>query len=302
VAHIANQTAVDPNQLLSNGKRFVSVFGRRMAYEESGEGDPIVFLHGNPTSSYLWRNIIPYARAHGRCIAPDLIGMGDSEKLPNPTANSYRFVEHRRYLDAFFATLGLNKRVTLVVHDWGSALGFDWARRNPDAVRGIVHMESIVAAIEWDDMPAAAQPRFRAVRSEEGEKLILEQNIFIEQSIVRGTMRPYSDTEMTEYRRPYLEPGPSRMPMLTWPRELPIGGTPTDVVDIVDAYATWLATSPIAKLYVRAEPGTHAPRLVEQIRRWPNQQEIAVRGIHYPQEDSPDEIGAALAAWLSNLG
>jgi haloalkane dehalogenase len=300
VAHIAKPTGADFD-LLSNGKHAVSIFNQRMAYREVGSGDPIVFLHGNPTSSYLWRNIIPYAERFGRCIAPDLIGMGDSAKLPNPTANTYRFVEHRRYLDAFFDALDLNRNVTLVVHDWGSALGFDWARRNPGAVKAIVFMESIVSSLDWDDMPTVVQPRFRAVRSDEGEKLILEQNIFIEQSIVRGTMRPFTEEEMTEYRRPFLVPGAGRMPMLTWPRELPIGGEPADVVDIVDAYAAWLATSEIPKLFVRAEPGTIAPRILEQVRRWPNQTEVTVRGIHYPQEDSPNEIGAALATWLASL-
>jgi haloalkane dehalogenase len=298
VAQTAPQTSAE---LLPNGKRTVSIFNRRMAYEDSGRGDPIVFLHGNPTSSYLWRNLIPHARPFGRCIAPDLIGMGDSDKLPNPTAQSYRFVEHRRYLDRFFDTLGLNQRVTLVVHDWGSALGFDWARRNPDAVKAIVHMEAIVATMEWADMPAPAQPRFRAVRSDQGEELVLQQNIFLEQSLVRGTMRPYTDAELAEYRRPFLEAGTGRMTMLTWPRELPIGGTPVDVVDIVDAYAAWLATTDIPKLYVRAEPGTHAQRMIDQVRRWPNQQELVVRAIHYPQEEAPAEIGAALSAWLAKL-
>jgi haloalkane dehalogenase len=195
----------------------------------------------------------------------------------------------------------LKERVTLVVHDWGSALGFDWAKRNPDAVKGIVHMEAIVATINWDDMPAAAQPRFRGVRSDQGEELVLQRNIFIEQSIVKGTMRRFTDAEMAEYRRPFLEPGEGRRPMLTWPRQLPIGGEPADVVEIVDDYAEWLSASGIPKLYIRAEPGTHSQKMIEQVRAWPNQQEIAVRGIHYPQEDAPDEIGAAIARWLEGL-
>jgi haloalkane dehalogenase len=251
-----------------------------------------------PLPPTLWRNIIPHVQSFGRCIAPDLIGMGDSEKLPNSNADSYTFVENRRYLDGFFDALGLKERVTLVVHDWGSALGFDWARRNPDAVKGIVHMEAIVATMSWDDIPAPVQPRFRGVRSQEGEELVLQQNIFIEQSIVRGTLRPLTDAEMAEYRRPFLEPGEGRRPMLTWPRQLPIGGAPADVVEIVDAYAAWLSTSVIPKLYIRAEPGTHSEKMIEQVRTWPNQQEVTVRGIHYPQEDAPDEIGAAIATWL----
>jgi haloalkane dehalogenase len=282
-------------------KRFIKVDGLSMAHQDLGSGDPIVFLHGNPTSSFLWRNIIPHLQSFGRCVAPDLIGMGDSEKLPDSNADSYTFIEHRRYLDRFFDAVGLKERVILVVHDWGSALGFDWARRHPDAVRGIIHMEAIVAAMSWEDIPAAAQPRFRSVRSGEGEELVLQKNIFLEQSIVRGTMRTYTDAEMTEYRRPFLEPGEGRRPMLTWPRQLPIGGEPPDVVAIVEAYAAWLATTPVPKLYFRAEPGTHSPQMIQQVRTWPNQQEVAVPGIHYPQEDSHVQIGAAAAAWLREL-
>jgi haloalkane dehalogenase len=282
-------------------KRHVEVDGLSIAFHDIGSGDPIVFLHGNPASSFLWRNIIPHVQRFGRCIAPDLIGMGDSEKLPNSNADSYTFVENRHYLDGFFDALGLKDRVTLVVHDWGSALGFDGAKRNPDAVKGIVHMEAIVATMSWDDMPAVAQPRFRSVRSDEGEELVLQQNIFIEQSIVKGTMRPLTEAEMAEYRRPFLEPGEGRRPMLTWPRQLPIGGEPAEIVEIVDAYAAWLSTSAIPKLYIRAEPGTHSAKMIEQVRTWPNQQEVAVRGIHYPQEDAPDEIGVAIARWLERL-
>jgi haloalkane dehalogenase len=280
----------------------IEVDSLAMAYHDIGSGDPIVFLHGNPTSSFVWRHIIPHVQHLGRCIAPDLIGMGDSDKLPNPGPDSYTFEENRRYLDGFFDKLGLNERVTLVVHDWGSALGFDWARRHPGAVQGIVHMEAIVGAISWDEMPAPAQPRFRAVRSAEGEELVLQQNIFIEQSIVRGTLRPYTEEEMAEFRRPFLEPGESRRPMLTWPRQLPIGGEPANVIEIVENYAAWLAETQIPKLYVRADPGTHSPRLVERVKSWPNQREITVKANHYPQEDAPHEIGAAIAGWLPGLG
>src|SRR5260221_9655897 len=261
-------------------KRHVEVDGLSIAFHDIGSGDPIVFLHGNPTSSFLWRNIIPHVQRFGRCIAPDLIGMGDSEKLPNSNADSYTFVENRRYLDGFFDALRLKSRVTLVVHDWGSALGFDWAKRNPDAVKGIVHMEAIVATMSWDDMPAVAQPRFRSVRSDEGEELVLQRNIFIEQSIVKGTMRRFTDDEMAEYRRPFLEPGEGRRPMITWPRQLPIGGEPAEIVKIVDTYAAWLSASAIAKLYIRAEPGTHSEKMIAQVRRWPNQQEVAGPCIH----------------------
>lgn len=287
--------------LIPADKRFITIDGLSMASHDLGSGDPIVFLHGNPTSSFLWRNIIPPLQGFGRCIAPDLIGMGDSDKLPNSSAASYTFVEHRRYLDAFFDAIGLKERVTFVVHDWGSALGFDWARRHPQAVKAIVHMEGIVSTMAWEDIPAPAQPRFRGVRSEQGEELVLQQNIFIEQSIVRGTLRPYTDAEMAEYRRPFLEAGEGRRPMLTWPRQLPIGGEPPDVVEIVEAYAAWLATTGIPKLYVRAEPGTHSAKMIEQVRAWPNQEEVSVRGIHYPQEDAPEEIAAHITAWLARI-
>jgi haloalkane dehalogenase len=227
--------------------------------------------------------------------------MGDSQKLPNSDVNSYTFVENRRYLDEFIESLGLSERVTLVVHDWGSALGFDWARRHPNSVKGIVHMEAIVSAMEWEDIPALAQPRFRAVRSPDGEELVLQQNIFIEQSLVKGTLRAYTDLELAEYRRPFLDPGEDRRPMLTWPRQLPIGGEPEDVAGIVNEYAAWLAESEIPKLYIKADPGTHSKRMVQQIRSWPMQQEFEVKGIHYPQEDAPDEIAAYIAAWLHML-
>ena len=286
---------------MSNRKQRVTVNDLSMAYHDIGSGDPIVFLHGNPTSSWLWRNIIPHVQHLGRVIAPDLIGMGDSDKLPASDANSYTFAENRRYLDAFFDALGLKERVTLVVHDWGSALGFDWARRHPEAVRAIVHMEALIAPISWDEMPEAARTRFQAVRSEAGEELILQQNIFIEQSLVRGTRRTFTDEELAEYRRPFLEPGESRRPMLTWPRQIPIDGEPADVVEVFENYGAWLASTPIPKLYFRAEPGTHAPRIVAQVRSWPNQREVAVDGIHYPQEEDPHKIGAAIAAWLEEL-
>ena len=282
-------------------KKRVQIDNLSMAYLDVGNGDPIVFIHGNPTSSFIWRNIIPYALPYGRCIAPDLIGMGDSEKLPDANSGSYTFAQNRHYLDGFFDALGLKERMTLVVHDWGSSLGFDWARRHPEAIKGIAHMEALIAPMEWDDMPAVAQPRFRAVRSKEGEELVLQQNIFIEQSIVKGTLRPFTEAEMAEYRRPFVEPGEGRRPMLTWPRQLPIGGEPADVVEVFEKYGTWLAETGVPKLYVRAEPGTHADRVIAQVRSWPNQTEVAVRGIHYPQEDAPDEIGTALAAWLGVL-
>lgn len=286
---------------MSANKRRININGLSMAYHDIGSGNPIVFLHGNPTSSYLWRNIIPYLHEFGRIIAPDLIGMGDSDKLPKSDANSYTFEENRRYLDAFFDALDLKENVTLVVHDWGSALGFDWARRHPSAVKAIIHMEALIAPIKLDEIPEVARPRFKAVRSAEGEELVLQQNIFIEQSLVKGTLRQLTDEELTEYRRPFLEAGEARRPMLTWPRQIPIDGEPANVVKIFEDYGAWLASTSIPKLWFCAEPGTYSPRILAQVRSWPNQKEVVVKGIHYPQEDSPHEIGAAAATWLDGL-
>src|SRR5215475_10349812 len=205
------------------------VLGREMAYVEVGEGDPIVFLHGNPTQSYLWRNVLPHLQKRGRCLAPDLIGMGDSDKLPDSGAGSYRFVEHRRYLDALLEALGVTDRVTLVVHDWGSALGFDWANRHRDAVRGIAYMEALVRPLTSDEMSPQARPIFEALRSPAGERMVLEQNSFIERNLPATILRKLDDEEMDEYRRPFLEPGEGRRPTLSWPRQIPIDGQPADV-------------------------------------------------------------------------
>ena len=280
-------------------KRYATVDGKRMAYVDLGQGDPIVFLHGNPTSSYLWRNIIPHVAGLGRVVAPDLIGMGDSDKLDDPGPDRYTFVEHRRYLDALLAQLGVNENVTLVVHDWGSGLGFDWANRHRDAVAGIAYMEAIVRPIVWDEFPAAGRRVFEGFRSPAGEEMVLEKNVFVERVLPGSVLRPLTDEEMKVYRRPYLEPGESRRPTLTWPRQIPIEGEPADVTAIAAAYAGWLSTSPVPKLLIVAEPGSllTGPQL-EFCRTWPNQTEVVVPGNHFVQEDSPDEIGAALAGWI----
>ena len=285
-------------------KKTVEVLGRKMAYHESGSGDPIVLLHGNPTSSYLWRNVVPHLTGLGRCVVPDLIGMGDSEKLPSPGPGSYTFVEHRRYLDGILEALGVRERVTLVIHDWGSALGFDWANRHRDAVRGIAYMEGIVMPIpSWRDWPRPAQAIFQGFRSPDGEKLVLEQNQFIEGVLPTSILRKLTDAEMNEYRRPFAKPGEDRRPTLSWPRQIPIEGEPAEVVKIVQDYADWLAKSPVPKLLIVAEPGAilRGPML-DFCRTWPNQQEATVKGIHFIQEDSPHEIGAAVAGWMKSIG
>ena len=283
-------------------KRFIDVLGRRMAYVEMGDGDPIVFQHGNPTSSYLWRNIMPALVSRGRCIAVDLIGMGDSDKLDNSGPDRYRYVEHRDYLYAAWDALGVHDNVTLVLHDWGSALGFDWARQHPDKLRGIAYMEGIVCPMRWDDWPDAARGIFQAFRSEAGEQMILEKNLFVERVLPGSVLRELSADEMAVYRKPFLDPGEGRRPTLTWPRQIPIDGFPEDVHDIVAKYGDWLETSPVPKLFINAEPGAilTGPQR-EFCRRFPQQTEVTVPGIHFIQEDAADEIAAAINAWLDGL-
>jgi haloalkane dehalogenase len=280
------------------------VLGREMAYVEAGQGDPIVLLHGNPTSSYLWRNVLPHLAPLGRCVAPDLIGMGESDKLPNSGPGSYRFVEHRRYLDALLEALGVHERVTFVIHDWGSALGFDWANRHRAAVKGIAFMEAIVAPQgrdHWDKIGMRAV--LEALRSEAGETMVLHNNYFIEEILPNAILRKLSDEEMTEYRRPFAEPGEGRRPTLTWPREIPIEGEPADVHAIATEYADWLGASNVPKLFLKAEPGAiFADRFVNLVRGWPALTEKTVAGVHFVQEDSPDEIGKAVVDWMGALG
>jgi haloalkane dehalogenase len=272
-----------------------------MAYVEVGEGDPIVLLHGNPTSSYLWRNVIPHLQPRGRCIALDLIGMGDSDKLPDSGLGSYRFVEHRRYLDALLEALGVRERVTFVIHDWGSALGFDWANRHREAVKGIAYMEAILRPQGWDHWDNANMgPALRALRSEAGEEMVLRDNFFIEQILPKAILRTLSADEMAAYRRPFAEPGEGRRPTLTFVRQIPIEGEPADVNTIVSAYADWLAKSDVPKLFLKAEPGllVAGGANLDFARKLPAQTEVTIAGVHYVQEDSPDEIGRAIAGWM----
>jgi len=288
-------SAVDPYP-----RRRIDVLDTAMAYVDTGAGPPVVFLHGNPTSSYLWRNVIPLVEPEGRCLAPDLVGMGDSGKAP---AGSYRFADHARYLDAWFEALGLTRDVTLVVHDWGSALGFHWARRHPDRVRALVYMEAIVRPVSWGEWPETARKIFQAMRTPAGEEMILERNVFVERILPASVLRGLTEAEMTVYRRPYLEPGESRRPTLTWPREIPIDGEPADVVAIVDGYARWLATNDRPKLFINADPGVIlAGAQRDFCRAWPNQRQVTVKGSHFLQEDSPAEIGEAIATFLKGLG
>ena len=281
-------------------KTYLTVHGKRMAVHDVGTGDPVVFLHGNPTSSYLWRNVVPHLSGLARCVVPDLIGQGDSDKLDAPGPGSYTFVEHRDYLDGLLDRLDLGDRVTLVVHDWGSALGFDWASRHRDRVAGIAYMEALVRPVTWDEWPEAARSIFQAMRSDAGEQIVLEKNFFVEAILPSSILRPLEEAELAEYRRPFLRPGEDRRPTLSWPRQIPVDGEPSDVVAIVEEYAAFLAGSPLPKLFVNAEPGSilvGAQR--EFCRTWPNQTEVTVPGLHFVQEDSPDLIGAAIAEWLT---
>jgi haloalkane dehalogenase len=285
-------------------KRFTEVLGHQMAFVEAGAGQPVVLLHGNPTSSYLWRSVLPALQGIGRCIVPDLIGMGDSAKLGPDDPGRYTFARHREFLDALLAGLGVDRDVVLVVHDWGSALGFDWARRHPGLVRGIAYMEALVRPVAgWDEWPENARSIFQRLRSAAGEELILDRNVFVERILPAGVLRPLSEQEMDEYRRPFAVPGEGRLPTLVWPRQIPIGGQPADVHEVCAAYAAWLASTPrLPKLFVNAEPGSILVGPVRDFcRTWPDQAEVTVPGIHFIQEDSGPQIGQAVAAWLRQL-
>jgi haloalkane dehalogenase len=281
-----------------------TIAGKTMAYidEGEGEGDAIVFQHGNPTSSYLWRNVMPHLAGLGRLIACDLIGMGGSDKLSPSGPDRYHFAEQRDYLFALWDELDLGDRVVLVLHDWGSALGFDWANQHRDRVQGIAYMEALATPLQWSDVPPEKQPTFQGLRSPAGEELILEQNAFVEAVLPGSVLRGLSDEEMSHYRRPFLDAGEDRRPTLSWPRDLPIGGEPADVVAVVEAYSSWLAKSDVPKLFVNAEPGAIInDRVRAHVRTWPNQIETTVAGIHYIQEDSPNQIGTAVADFVRRL-
>ena len=273
-----------------------------MAYVEDGAGAAIIFQHGNPTSSYLWRNVMPHCRGLGRLIACDLIGMGDSDKLEDSGPARYSYAEQRDYLFALWEALNLGDKIVLVLHDWGSALGFEWARHNAGRVAGIVYMEAIVAPLTWADWPENARRAFQGFRSDKGEEMILANNMFVERVLPSSVTRKLTAEEMAEYRRPFANPGEDRRPTLTWPRMIPIEGEPADVVKVVEDYSAWLAQSDIPKLFINAEPGSILTgRQRELCRRWPNQTEITVKGLHFAQEDSPDEIGRAVAGFVQGV-
>lgn len=285
-------------------KQYQDVHGKRIAYVEEGEGDPIVLLHGNPTSSYLWRNVIPELAGRGRIIAPDLIGQGDSEKLPvSDGPERYTFFSAYKYLDGLLKAIGADSKVTLVLHDWGTALGFYWAQQHPGAVRAIAYMEGIVCPVSWDDWPESARGIFQGFRSAKGEDLILQRNMFIDAVLPSSVIRELGEEEMRHYRAPFMTPH-DRQPTLNWPRLLPISGEPPEMVELVTSYGQWLASEQeLPKLFINAEPGSIlVGRQREFCRSWPNQSEITVRGMHFIQEDSPVEIGQGVAHWMDGLG
>ncbi len=281
----------------------IDVMGRTMAYAEMGAGRPIVFQHGNPTSSYLWRNIMPQLADLGRCIAVDLIGMGGSDKLPNPGPMTYSFDAHAAHLYAAWEALGVTEDAVLVIHDWGSALGFNWSRLNAEKVAGIAYMEAIVTPVpSWDDWPEAARGIFQGMRSPAGEGLVLDKNVFVERVLPGSTLGGIPDEDMAVYRAPFAEPGEGRRPTLDWPRQIPIAGEPPELVTIAANYAAFMAESPIPKLFINAEPGAILiGAMRETCRSWPNQREVTVRGNHFLQEDSPAEIATALRDFIQSL-
>ena len=282
--------------------RYREVAGSQMAYVDEGHGDAIVFQHGNPTSSYLWRNVMPHLEGLGRLVACDLIGMGDSAKLSGSGPDRYNYAEQRDYLFALWDALDLGDRVVLVLHDWGSALGFDWANQHRDRVQGIAYMEAIATPIDWSDFHESIRGVFQGFRSPEGEPMVLEQNIFVEGVLPGAILRQLTDEEMNHYRRPFINAGEDRRPTLSWPRNIPIEGEPADVVAVVNNYANWLAHSDVPKLFINAEPGAITTgRVREYVRTWPNQTEITVPGVHFIQEDSPTEIGGAIAKFVRDL-
>ncbi len=282
-------------------KKKITINNKVMSYIDEGEGDAIIFQHGNPTSSYLWRNIMPYLEGQGRLIACDLIGMGDSEKITNSGSKSYSYFEHREFLFELLEKLNIGKNVIFVIHDWGSVLGFDWCFQNQDRTQGIVYMEGIAKPVTWEEWPEGGKKVFQGFRSEAGESMVLDKNIFVERVLPSSIIRELSEEEMNEYRRPFLNAGEDRRPTLSWPRQIPIDGEPEDVTQVVQEYSSWLSQSKTPKLFINAEPGFFSENQREFCRSLPAQKEVTVKGLHFLQEDSPKEIGEAILDFVSQL-
>lgn len=285
-------------------KKYLTVLGREMAYIDEGAGDPIVFLHGNPTSSFLWRNVMPYLAGQGRLIAIDAIGMGDSDKIPGATCESYCLAENSRHTFALLEALGVEENVTLILHDWGSGVGFHWAHDHPAKVKGLAFMEAIPTTFPtWNEFPAALHEPIQMLRSTAGERAVLEENFFIETLLPSAIMRDLTAGEHAEYRRPFERKGEDRLATLAGPRGLPIAGEPAGTVAIVEAYSKYLEQSrDVPKLFINADPGAFLVCYAREfVRTLPNLTEVTVTGSHFVQEDSPHEIGIALRDWLAAI-
>ena len=283
-------------------KNYKEILGKKMAYLDSGEGQSIVFLHGNPASSFLWRNITPSVEGLGRIVVPDLIGMGDSEKLEGEDNPDYKYHGQYKYLSSLLDSLDLGNEINLVIHDWGSAMGFQYARENPDRIKSITFMEAIVMPLTWDQWPENARNIFQLMRSEAGEEIVLEKNVFVERILLNDSASGFSEEEKNEYIRPFKNPGEDRRPTLTWPRQIPIEGEPEAVVDEVIKNGEFHKNSDIAKLFINADPGSILiGEQREFVRSWKNLKEVSVKGNHFIQEHSPNEIGSALKEFLESL-
>jgi haloalkane dehalogenase len=283
-------------------KNYKEILGKQMAYIDSGEGQSIVFLHGNPASSFLWRNITPFVSDLGRIIVPDLIGMGDSEKLEGIDNPDYQYHGQYKYLSTLLDSLDLGDKINLVIHDWGSAMGFQYARENSDRIKSITFMEAIVMPLSWDQWPENARNIFQLMRSEAGEEIVLEKNIFVERILLNDSANGFTDEERNEYIRPFKNPGEDRRPTLTWPRQIPIDGSPQAVIDEVTKNGEFHKDSKIPKLFINADPGSIL--IGEQrdfVRSWTNLRELTVKGNHFIQEHSPKEIGEALKNFLTSI-
>jgi haloalkane dehalogenase len=283
-------------------KNYKEILGKQMAYIDSGEGQSIVFLHGNPASSFLWRNITPFVSDLGRIIVPDLIGMGDSEKLEGIDNPDYQYHGQYKYLSTLLDSLDLGDEINLVIHDWGSAMGFQYARENSDRIKSITFMEAIVMPLSWDQWPENARNIFQLMRSEAGEEIVLEKNIFVERILLNDSANGFTDEERNEYIRPFKNPGEDRRPTLTWPRQIPVDGSPQAVIDEVTKNGEFHRDSKIPKLFINADPGSIL--IGEQrdfVRSWTNLRELTVKGNHFIQEHSPKEIGEALKNFLTSI-
>ena len=283
-------------------KKYKDIKNSKMAFIDEGSGDTFLFLHGNPTSSFLWRNIAPHVEDIGRIVIPDLIGMGDSDKLEGVDNPGYKYHGQYSYLTALMDELDLGNNIHLIIHDWGSAMGFQFARENKDRIKSITYMEAIVMPLTWDQWPDPATKIFGLFRSEAGEELVLEKNFFVERILLADSSTGYTEEEKSEYIRPFINPGEDRRPTLTWPRQIPLDGEPSDVVEEVRLNAEFHKESDIPKLFINADPGSI---LIgdqrEFARSWKNQTEITVKGNHFIQEDSSEEIGAALRNFVESL-